>query len=366
MDLGRASAIAAGLCKNESLQKLDLTDMLLEAAFDGPTWQAMLQSNKHLMELDLCCNELYSNGPEDFETFARGLSGNKVLKKLYLDCYNIDNAGTTAMVSAFQGNETLEHLSLGVDGGALAIHGLWQSASLKLLDLSDNECEEDYTPTAFPEGLPNNATFEVLRISNCSLSTNDCLAVLDSLQENTVLRELEIQQKNFSLDVLCATALQVLLVKAPLQKLWLNGNGVTNEGMVVLVEAIKRNTSLIELSLDDFGIGNETLLDLGEALVENKTLESLSLVYNDFSAEVVCYFFGILPRIKGLKKLSLCVPDVESLGLALVSGLKMNTSMECIYGVILSRLPSDIQKSIQFYLKMNRNGRKFLQAPFCN
>jgi len=113
---------------------------------------------------------------------------------------------------------------------------------------------------------------------------------------------------------------------------------------------------------------DEVLLTLGECLVENKTLESLALEENEFDAEGLSLFFLVLPRMKGLKKLVLKASDFsdETVGLALVDGIRVNTSLEIIESIEESELPPTVKESIEFYLQMNRNGRRYLRAPLAN
>jgi len=140
---------------------------------------------------------------------------------------------------------------------------------------------------------------------------------------------------------------------------------ITAQGMSELAEGLRINTSLVELVLCDCELGEEALLLLGEVLVENKTLETLHLVGNILDVAALSLFFEFVPKMKGLMKLSMINNAFcdESAGLAIVEGLLVNSSLQTIDQIEGSELSFGVKESIHFYLQMNRNGRRFLQAP---
>jgi hypothetical protein len=128
------------------------------------------------------------------------------------------------------------------------------------------------------------------------------------------------------------------------------------------------NSVLRELCLKFCGISDEELIQLGEALVENSTLEIIRLEGNDFDQDALSQFFQLLPQMDGLMELGLYVFDVDSEDLysAAVDGLRENTSLQrltCDGEIWHEEAPSNIKVLIDFYLKLNRNGRKFLEPP---
>jgi len=370
-----AAGIVDGLSENVALQELYLGQRLEEGAFYGPNWEHMLDRNQSLKELGLRACYLGAAGATSFGAFARGLSPNTSLKELNLKDNGIGNDGAMELADALRGNKVLERLDLssnGIDGpeAVTVIKALWESKSLTHLYLSDNTFGGNYNDryTVFPEGLPKNTTFECLDLDGCHLNPGDLLAIFECFDGSTSLRELNLGQNCISLDDSCGATLKRLIERTSLRLLYFCSNEVTSEGMTELVEGLQSNLSLVELSLSDCGIDNEGLFKLGEGLVENKTLESLALEENEFDTDGLSQFFGILPRMKGLKKLELNSADIsdETVGLALLDGIRVNTSLEIIEGIEESELSPAFKESIDFYLQMNRNGRRYLGAPLAN
>jgi Ran GTPase-activating protein (RanGAP) involved in mRNA processing and transport len=146
---------------------------------------------------------------------------------------------------------------------------------------------------------------------------------------------------------------------------------VTNQGIAVLADGLRGNSSLEELDLAHCEIGNEGLRLLGEAMVENTTLEILWLENNNFDQDALSRFFQLLPQMEGLKKLNLCeFPDManDEFWSAVVDGLRENTSLQQLTWDNGSMdwhggAPSHAKALIDFYLNLNRNGRQFLEPP---
>jgi hypothetical protein len=72
--------------------------------------------------------------------------------------------------------------------------------------------------------------------------------------------------------------------------------------------------------------------------------------------------------MNGLKELGLGGLDMDSeeFHSAVVDGLRENTSLQrlvCGGSIWHEEAPSDIRALIDFYLDLNRNGRKFLEPP---
>jgi Ran GTPase-activating protein (RanGAP) involved in mRNA processing and transport len=213
----------------------------------------------------------------------------------------------------------------------------------------------------FPTDLPGNCTLETVTVSCNELGSDRCRAVCESLQENCHLRELNLDETAISLDDTVVTALNNLLDSTSIRVLNLDDNLATNQGIAALTDGLQRNSSLRELGLDGCEIGNEGLLHLGEALVENSTLEILRLEGNSFDQGTLFQFFQLLPMMDGLEDLSLDkAPGIveDELWSAVVNGLRDNTSLQS-----LTQSYSDGAKAlIDFYLKLNRNGRKYLKT----
>jgi Ran GTPase-activating protein (RanGAP) involved in mRNA processing and transport len=371
------SAIARGLEDNASVEKLTFKNPV-GPILHGPAWQAMLQRNRSLKEIILVSSFTRSEIPSgEFACLAGGLVQNTSLKSLNFSDLRIGNAGIVALAEALGSSDTLEWLDIcycefkGADG-ASAVRNLWRMKTLKHLSLSYNFLEEDDAPnTSFPVDLSSNCVFETLNLCKVGIQSLAFRAVCESLQGNSCIRELDISENPFSLDIECAIALTNLLSSTTLQVLRSFDTRTTNEGIELLARSLQGNSSLRELDLEWCEIGNNGLLKLGEALVENSTLKILRLC-DDFGAEAVSQFFELLPQMKGLKELRLSHCDVmnnEELCVAVVDGLRKNTSLQRLTYKVgrvqentwHDQAPSHIKPLIAFYLNLNRNGRRLLE-----
>jgi Ran GTPase-activating protein (RanGAP) involved in mRNA processing and transport len=360
-----AAAIAQGIGGNTSLEKLDLTNI---STSYGPAWQAMLTRNHSLKEIIL--STLIAR--DEFGYFARGFAHNTSVKSLSLKGCAIGSTEVNALAFALLGNDTLESLSLrrhGMPGAedAAAVESLWQNDTLKHLTISD--CASDDDVTGFPTVLLENCTLETIDLSENTLGLNHCHAICESLRRSSCLRELNLSGNDIVLDDHGAQALNDLLENTPLRMMDVSQNQITTQGIAVLAHGLRGNSFLRELRLEFCGIRNDGLIQLGEALVENSTLEIVRLEGNVFDQDVVSRFFQLLPQMDGLKELYLSPVfdmDSEELQSAVVDSLRENTSLQRLTGwrdIWHQRMPSDIKALIDFYLNLNRNGRKFLEPP---
>jgi hypothetical protein len=356
-----AAAIAQGIGGNASLENLDLTDL---STSYGPAWQAMLTRNHSLKEI-----LLYTHiSSDEFGYFARGFAHNTSVKSLSLS--EIGSAEANALADAFLGNDILESLDISYNGmpgaeDAAAVQSLWRNHTLRHLTISDSASNH---ATWFPTVLPENCTLETIDLSENALELNQCRAICESLRGSSCLRELNLSANDIVFDDHGAQALNDLLENTPLRMMNVGENQITTQGIAVLADGLRGNSFLRELCLKDCEITDEGLIQLGEALVENSTLEIIRLEDNTFGDDAVSRFFQLLPQMDGLKELGLTELDVDSEELysAVVDGLQENTSLQWITwcGEIWhEEAPSDIKALIDFYLSLNRNGRKFLEPP---
>jgi hypothetical protein len=358
-----ASAIVQGIGGNASLEKLILEDLL-----DGPAWQAMLTRNHSLKEIIL--HDIVSS--DAFGYFARGFAHNTSVKTLSLDGEGIRFTEANALAYALLSNDTLESLTLHCDSmpdaeDATAVETLWRNHTLKHLNICGFASERH--TTWFPTVLRQNCTLETIDLNYNSLEPDQCRAICESLRGSSCLRELNLSFNQITFDDHGAQALNDFLENTPLRVMDLSGNQITTQGIALLADGLRRIIFLRELSLIACQISNDGLLQLGEALVQNSTLETIQLEDNEFSEDTVSRFFQLLPQMDGLKQLSLNRFHVDDdwLYSAVVDGLQENTSLQRItcdgeeLKIWYEHAQSDFL--IDFYLSLNRNGRKFLEPP---
>ena len=135
-----AVELAAALCKNTTLEHLNLSDNPIGEHVEGVTAVAnMLVENKTLTELNLRDCHISSEGAVEL---ADALCKNSTLKRLYLDGNPIGVEGASSMSDMLQHNTSLEELwlrddSVGEEGVRQLINSLKHNQTLRQLWLRE-------------------------------------------------------------------------------------------------------------------------------------------------------------------------------------------------------------------------------------
>ena len=145
--------IAAGLCLNVTLRRLDLSENCIGDAGAEALAEA-LQKNGFLRHLQLRANGV---GDAGAVSIARVLQYNNSLTELNLDGNKIGDVGAESLAAMLRLNSTLTAMWLGnnciCDCGALAfVDVLQENAMLTVLALASNNIKEKYTKCKI-EGL---------------------------------------------------------------------------------------------------------------------------------------------------------------------------------------------------------------------
>ena len=112
------------------------------------------------------------------------------------------------------------------------------------LTLSSNQAVSEHGWAAIGEALSRNTTLETLTLDHNLLGDPGVKAIASGLQDNT-----------------CVTALD------------LNGVGITQVGGRTLLELLKRNTTLLEITLvGNTRLDSATLENIGKYIALNKTM----------------------------------------------------------------------------------------------
>ncbi|XP_073696540.1 NACHT, LRR and PYD domains-containing protein 3-like [Garra rufa] len=177
-----------------------------------------LRSNpSHLRELDLSLNKLGDSVKLLFDVLQ---NPHCKLKKLWLSYSGVTDEGCTALASALRSNPS--HLR------ELHLSGNKLRDSVKLLSdvLQNPHCK-----------------LEKLWLRYCGVTDEGCAALASALRSNpSHLRELDLSWNRLGDSVkLLSDVLQNHLCK--LEKLWLRGCGVTDEGCAALASALRSNPS---------------------------------------------------------------------------------------------------------------------------
>jgi hypothetical protein len=281
-----------------------------------------------------------------------------------------------ALVDGLRINKTLKCLDLSYNcglsqSGRAAIELLIGYNVLRELMLGNTE--ESVGASILASGLSNNLSLEKLDFQSAFVDgegVETFLAVCESLRGNTTLRYLNVGYNGVIVDGVCATALKLDTIS--LETLNLDYNIVSTCGIAALAEGLQGPCTLKELSLFGCRLYDTGLLKLGEALTSNDALEDLDVRLNNFTHNGVSQFFELLPQMKGLQAVygmvavRNAVPPTEAVGMALVDGLRENTKLQKIfrdsdYRTVDSTFSPGLAREINFYLELNRRGRKLLR-----
>jgi hypothetical protein len=376
-DFNLSSAVAEGLVNNSTLEKVrfpcedrfnaDHPDNL----FNGPVWQRMLKKNHSLKTLSFSKCVISVEG---YQSLARGLSCNTSLETLDLSCTKMGESSLIALVDGLRINKTLKSLNLSHNRGSgrVAIERLLGYNVLRELTLAYNT--DSVGASILVRGLSDNNCLEKLNLLGTFVrgeGPETFRALCESLRGNTTLRYLNVGCNNVRLDSVCATALK--LDTMSLETLCLTSNPVTSCGIAALAQSLQGPCTLKELSIISCDLDDTGLLKLGEALTTNDALEVLDVRGNHFTDNGASQFFDLLPQMKGLKAVYGLVTEVatelngDAVGLALVEGLRENTTLRKIFffgeddgATIDSIFSPGVAREINFYLRLNRHGRMML------
>ena len=186
-------SMAEGLALNTSLSILYLCgDYHTEVTYLG----AAIAINTTLRELHLWDNRLDTKNAMILATYVQRNVG---LQKLHVPRNWISSDGATALLQASNRNTTIQELHLSHnDVVDLDLCGI---SSLSILHLDGNAMLNIST---IAHGLATNPFVKELSLANCGLNTSDFVLLATSLQTNTNLTKLTVQQqynnKNRALD----------------------------------------------------------------------------------------------------------------------------------------------------------------------
>ncbi len=205
---------------------------------------------------------------------------------------------------------------------------LRSNRSITSLNLSKNAIR-DAGFIALCKSLQTNTALKTLIFASNLVSPGSYGCICPVLKENTTLTSLSLasyavanSMSSDDLKVIC----DALESNTTLQRLWLGGNQLGNIGAQQLVRALKKNTSVTDLSLQTNSIRAPGFNDIG-SLLSYQRLKALDLGYNYF--DVHCKeFVQHLALSKSLTSLSLRESEIGTLALKLLcDGLKLNQSI---------------------------------------
>ncbi|CAF0841622.1 unnamed protein product [Brachionus calyciflorus] len=215
-----------------------------------------------------------------------------------LNCGLLDK-GVEILMENLKENKTLKHLYLSANGitpiGLESVRKYW-SGCLETLFLGANRVGDDGAKI-IADILKNDTTLQRLNLSSCRIGSQGMKYLCESLKDNRSLLNLDIGYMKASMDLgelgnfienEGADYLSELIeTNQSLMCLNITHNHITQIGMKRIVEAVKKNESLINLEYVQYGVSlNEiTLTQLRYSLALNK--KKLSEKQPNFDPEEV-------------------------------------------------------------------------------
>jgi Ran GTPase-activating protein (RanGAP) involved in mRNA processing and transport len=272
---------------------------------------------------------------------ANGLRVNKSVKSLVLRV-NLSKQLAIALAEGLGCNSALEDLSL-------------------LLSASDR-----YSIAALARGIQRNTKLRSLKLNQCSLEDGHVSDLVLALDSHPSLLDLSVQGRCCRSKGIIAISSLLKSDSKKLIKLDLSNQqelAIETFAVSFLASALPTNTTLKFLDLSSNRLNDGDVTSLAAALEENSALEELRLVNCNVSDRSATTLANHLPFMRGLKSLWLYGNPFDMEGAKnLLEAVRGNSNL----GQLLiprgrRKTMDEIQRDIEYYLILNRGGRKLLQ-----
>ena len=322
-----AKVISEALRVNKTLTHLDLSRNSIRT--EGANF-IFKEVNKTLEVLDLGANniesidvELKDNVLIELHMYKNKLKNlnfikSKTLKVLSLYKNEIDSEEIKAISTI----TTLESLNLNFNK-LLTIQNINEMVKrLKELQIAYNKLND---LRAICEGLEVNTTLIKLSITGNNIRDEEAKFISKGLKANKTIDTLCLRQNKIRYDVTIGEALKV---NTSLVELNLSFNRIRDEGARSIGEALKYNTTLVNLHLSNNNI--KDINTIGEALKINPTLRQLHLGHNKIK-DIKAMSEGLKIN-RTLTMLSIHNNHIES-AKSMIDALKINTTLMNFHGL---------------------------------
>jgi Ran GTPase-activating protein (RanGAP) involved in mRNA processing and transport len=283
----------------------------------------------------------------------------------------IDHQALFALGMGLTFNTSLKYLRLRVrffGQHAVALRkGLSHNKTLEHLHLQQSTFSNDAVD-AIAGALQANRSLKIIELDDCNLAPEQIVKFVEALENHPKLDHLNLNLNATSSIAMYSIASLLSSGSSTLSKLDLGRQQLGQNEKVdikVLSNALKLNTSLIELNLSSNGLDDEDVALIADAIVENSTLQRLTLNNNKITDVGIQSLADRLPEMKGLKALWLLDNLFHPEGArALVDATSINFELEQIYIARSSNANGMMvyQKQIAYNLCLNMGGRKLLKA----
>ncbi|CAF0758383.1 unnamed protein product [Adineta ricciae] len=238
-------------------------------------------------ELSLC---FYGLGPKGVRTFIPSLTMNQHITKLNLASNGLGDEGAIYIAHILRDNTAIVSVDLsqnfiGIDGAREICDMFRDNITINHLKLEGNLLDDECA-RLFGELISGNGRLYTLNLSRNKFESISGTYFGPALAENTTMQCLDLS--------------------------W---NSISGKGAVALIKGIQKNVFLRTLNLEHNGLaGGECGRALFNALKENTTLLELDLSFNRLTTEPATFIGRGLAKNESLQKIYLTGNPLESTG----------------------------------------------------
>ena len=308
-----------------NLTLLDLSDNHMSEVAADELAQAI--SNN----VDLEALFLQNNNFRSSLVIFEGLKRISSLRTLDLSGNNMTAAVAKDLKNVININIHLEVLRLGYNSLHSSIvfilQALRRNKGLKILDISGNIMSREAVD-ALADVINNNVCLETLSICDSKINHSSMTVILQALKLNSNLKELNLRGCRISHKVAVDLA-DVIKSNNTLEVLYLGGNHLQSFVCKIL-QALKQISTLRIIDLADSNLPEELVHELADVIKGNISLEVLALDNNKLHSSTVV-ILQALKRISTLKTLSLvCISMSQTVVNDLASVIQSNAGLQAL------------------------------------
>jgi len=319
-----AKNIAAILYQNKALEKLYLNSTLHNAGIlsitktlqNMPAIKDFVIDNSSFVDQameesavkTISCNKQLQYfksrlWADDCIMLAKALQSVTVLHKLVLKHINVTAKMADSIATALSVNIHLQHLNL--DGnnlqgsGAIAISRSLQNISMiTSLHLNDNNISEDAADDiASAISSHTCRKLQELGLGNNKLQAVGIIKIMKALQRVSTLVKLRIDNNNITEEAAESIA-ATLMHNTDLQEFIIGGNDIKTTGAICIARALHNHSSLTKIFIDNNNITDEAAGEIAAGILDSFNLQMLYICGNSFQSQ------GIIKITKALYSVS--------------------------------------------------------------
>ena len=298
-------------------------------------------------------------GDQDIVSLANMLRVNKTLTTVrlitngFVSTHNVQQLADSLMVNKTVNDLMFGGNAWGDDAVRILTGYMKRSESLSSLNLNYSDIG-DAGATALAEVLRTNTTLNSLGLcNNPGIGNPSVMSLCEALKVNTTLCSLDLSGTGIS-DAGVLSLVEVLKTNASsLTSLLLSDIKISHQSLKSIAEVLRVNSTLKDLKFkgNKVGVGGTKLI--AESLKANTTLKLLSLSRNNIKAKCGRLFSDSLKVNGTLESLTLAENALGSRGARLLSeGLRVNTSLRHL-DLSLNSIDSEGAESIADTIRVN-------------